>query len=76
MVGIMVSDSIDQFSGFLYLTDREHERVKQSDPDFPKEAHVRLEYGGEWEGYWTGERFMKNVQEAAEFKYNKATHTV
>ena len=45
--GIMVSDFIDQHSGFLQLSDEEHHLACASDPDFPKSARVLLKYGAE-----------------------------
>ena len=38
-----------------------------------------LEYGAEKEGYWTGDRFMKQVENAAnivDIKYDKDNYTV
>ena len=46
--GIMVSDFIDQHSGFLRLTDEQHNLACASDANFPKSAR---EYGAEREGY-------------------------
>ena len=63
--GIMVSDFIDQYSGFLWLTEEEQALSRASDPHFPAEARALLEYGAEREVYWTGEKFMKNVEDAA-----------
>ena len=77
--GIMVSDFIDQHSGYLRLTDEEHELATSTDPTFPKEARALLEYGAEREGYWTNEKFMANVADAAqiaEWKYPSDSHTI
>ena len=77
--GIMVSDYIDQHNGFLCLTDEEHALATATDPDFPKAARELLEYGAAKEGYWTGQKFMANVQKAAriaEFKYKPDKHTI
>ena len=77
--GIMVSDFIDQYSGFLRLTEEEQALSRASDPHFPAEARALLEYGAEREGYWTGEKFMKNVEDAAriaEFKYPSDKFTI
>ena len=77
--GIMVSDFIDQHDAFLQLADEQHAVAKQSDADFPKTARALLEYGAEREGYWTGEKFMVNIANAAkiaDFKYNKEKHKI
>ena len=47
---IMVSDFIDEHSGYLRLSDEEHSLAKASGPKFPKEARVPLEYGADREG--------------------------
>ena len=63
--GIMVSDFITQQMGFLRLSDQEHDIAKTLRHDFPQTARALLEYGGDKEGYWTGEKFMANVKDAA-----------
>ena len=78
-VGVMVSDFIDQHRGFLRLTEQEHTTITANVPDFPKTARVLFEYGAEKEGYWTGEKFMHNVEDAvqiAEHVYPLASHTI
>ncbi len=77
--GIMVSDFIDQHSGFLRLTDEEHALATAANPDFPKTARTLLEYGADKEGCWTGDKFMANVERAAkiaEFKYRSDKYTL
>ena len=74
-----MSDFIEQHSGFLRLTDSEHDVAKEMDPEFPVTARVLLEYGAERQGYWTSEKFMENIESAAriaEFKYPGDTHTI
>ena len=73
--GIMVSDYIDQHSGFLRLSDEEHALATATDPDFPKEARALLEYGADKEGYWTGEKFMANVQQGLQSLSTDQTST-
>ncbi len=76
--GIMVSDFIDQHSVFLRLSEDELAFAKTTDPNFPVEARALLEYGAEREGYWTSDRFMKNIKDAAwiaEFKYSSDKYT-
>lgn len=75
--GIMVSDFVDEHTGFLRLSDEEHSHAK--DPDFPKEARVLLEYGADREGYWNSEKFMVNIENAAriaEYKYPSDRYTI
>ena len=76
--GIMVSDFVDQHSGFLRITDDEHHLACVSDADFPKTAQVLFEYCADKEGYWTSEKFMTNIVDAAKiasFKYPSEKHT-
>ena len=75
----MVSDYIDQHSGFLRLTDQEYAIATATDPEFPKAARALMEYGADKEGYWTGEKFMANVERAAkiaELKYSKEKYSI
>ena len=63
--GIMVSDYVEEHDGFLRLSGTEAALAKASDPTFPMTAQTLLEYGGNKEGYWNSEKFMKNVEDAA-----------
>ena len=77
--GIMVSDFVEEHGGFLKLTDEEFERAKTTNPAIVQNARQLLEYGAEKEGYWTGDRFMAQVENAvniADFKYDKDRYTV
>ena len=68
----MVSDFIDEHSGFLAYNDEEYERAKAINPSTKKYGRVFLEYGENKEGHWTRDRFMeqiKQVVEMAELKY-------
>ena len=70
--GIMVSDFIEEHNGYLHLSDEEYERSKQTFPRLKKYARSFLEYGENKEGYWTSERFMVQIKDAAqiaEIKY-------
>jgi hypothetical protein len=70
--GIMVSDFIDEHSGFLAYTDEEYERAKALNPSAKKYGRAFLEYGENKEGYWTRDKFMeqiKRVVDMAELKY-------
>ena len=76
--GIMVSDFVDEHNGFIALSDAlsdaEHDRAKASNPRIHKYAREFLEYGENREGYWTRDRFIKQMEwaiEMAEIKYPK-----
>ena len=68
----MVSDFIDEFSGYLHLTDADLERGRVTFPDLAKEAREIIFYGENRDGYWTGEKFISQLKRAvliAEVKY-------
>ena len=68
----MISDFIDEHSGFLSLTDEEYERAKQVNLSAKKYARRFLEYGENKEGYWTRDKFIAQINSAvemAELKY-------
>ena len=73
--GIMVSDFIDEYNGFLALTDDEYKRAAEVNPSQKQYARAFLEYGENREGYWNRDRFidqMKQAVEIAEIKYPKS----
>ena len=73
--GIMVSDFIDEHSGFLAFSDEEYEKAKEINPNLPKYARKFLEYGESREGYWDRDKFvaqMKTTIQIAEIKYPKS----
>ena len=73
--GIMVSDFIDEHNGYLALTREEYDRAKVNDPNIHLQAREFLEYGESKEGYWTSDKFMKQMKMAvkiAEVKYPKS----
>ena len=73
--GIMLSDFIDEYSGFLAFTDEEYERAKTMNPSAKKYSRAFLEYGENREVYWTRDKFMEQMKLAvdmAEFKYPSA----
>ena len=77
--GIMVSDFVEEHGGYLQLTDGEFEEAKQLFLNIEQNARQLLEYGADKEGYWTGDRFMKQVEIAAniaDFKYERNNHTI
>ena len=51
--GLMISDFVEEFSGFFWLSDDEYKSIPD-DKEKParKEARVILQYGAEREGYW------------------------
>ena len=61
--------------GYLRLTEEEYEAAKIKYPELKKKCtRSYLEYGESKEGYWTSEKFMNQIKEAAimaEFKYPK-----
>lgn len=72
--GIMVSDFIDEYNGYLGLTADEYENAKKDDPTIRMQARSLLEYGEAREGYWTSDKFMEQLEKAvkiAEVKYPK-----
>ena len=77
--GIMVSDFIDEHNGFLRLSLDELEDARTSNLNFLEQAKELFEYGAARDGYWTGTKFMKQMENAvkiAEFKYTPAMHTL
>ena len=77
--GIMVSDFIDEHNGFLRLSSEELEGARKTDRKFPQEARELFEYGAARAGYWTGEKFMRQIEtecKLAEYKYPSSTHTL
>lgn len=72
----MVSDFIDEFGGFLPLTEAQYDAAKVSNPGIKKYAREFLEYGEAREGYWTRDRFVAQMERAvqiAEIKYPKSS---
>lgn len=70
--GIMISDFIEEYNGYLCFDDTEYETAKCTNPNVKKEAHFLLKYGTDNEGYQDSNKFMQQVKEAvaiAEFKY-------
>ena len=73
--GIMVSDFIDEHNGYLALTREEYDHAKVNNPNIRLQAREFLEYGESKEGYWTSDKFMKQMKMAvkiAEVKYPKS----
>lgn len=77
--GLMVSDFITEHDGFLILTDEQHEHAKHRYAAIPKSARVIFRYGSQSDGYWNSERFLIQVENAAqiaETMYPKGAFTL
>ena len=77
--GRMVSDFVDEHSGFLRLTEEEFEIAREHFEGITKEAREIIEYGENRDGFWTGEKFLSQVKKAlliAEFKYPREKYTL
>jgi hypothetical protein len=75
----MVSDFVEEHRGYRRLSDEEFHQAKERYPSIVPEARRLLEYGADKEGYWTGERFMEQVKNAADIadvKYGGDGYTV
>ena len=59
---IMVSDFITENDGYLCLTPSEYDAMKQSDPSVCMGSRTLLEYGENRDGYWTSNKFMKQMR--------------
>ena len=57
--GIMVSDFVKEYGGYLKLSPEELDHAKSQYPYIEPAARRLLEYGAEKEGYWTSDRFME-----------------
>ena len=71
-LALLVSDFICEQHGYLALTSEEYETAKLTDTTIRMQAREFLEYGEAREGYWTAEKFMKQLKVAvqiAEVKY-------
>ena len=70
--GIMISDFIEEYNGYLRFDDTEYETAKCINPNVKKEAHFLLKYGADSEDCQDSNKFMQQVKQAveiAEFKY-------
>ena len=71
----MVSDFIAECNGYLALTKEEYDHAKVTDPTIRLQAREFLDYGESKEGYWTSDKFTKQMELAvklAEVKYPKS----
>ncbi|XP_062520189.1 uncharacterized protein LOC134195206 [Corticium candelabrum] len=77
--GRMVSDFIEEYSGYLRLSPEDFELAKVACPTIRQEAREIIEYGENRDGYWTHDKFIGQVKQAAmiaEFKYPKDMYTI
>jgi len=77
--GLMVSDFIDEHSGFLRLSSEEQQLARLSQPNLPDTARVIFKFGAQGDGYWNSEHFIAQVDKAmkiAEFKYPSTDNTL
>ena len=68
----MVSEFIDEYSGYLRLSPSEVEASRVINPEITNEARQIIEYVENRDGYWTGEKIVSQVKRAvviAEIKY-------
>ena len=56
--GIMYSEFVEEYNGFLCLTVEGYEEAWQNDRNFPKSARQRFEYGKAHQGYWNSRTMM------------------
>ena len=75
----MVSDFIDEYSGYLALTDQKYDEAHANHPGLWKTARYLLKYGSSSEGYWNSEKFIFQVQHVltiAEKKYPASSYDI
>ena len=62
---VMVADFVDEYNGFLRLTDEAFEQSKaQYGPGLKLEARPVITYGANADGHWNGEKLFFQVQDA------------
>ena len=75
----MVSNFIDEYSGYLKLSPSEVEGARVINPEITNEARQIIEYEGNRDRYWTGDKFMSQVKRAvaiAEIKYPSQSYAL
>ena len=75
--GIMVSDFITEYTGYLRLNDVEFREANRKSLPCKKEERVLWRYGVANQGYWGNEYFIDQVKVAAkivEVKFLSLTH--
>ena len=76
----MVSDFVDEHSGFLELSEQEHKeaKLKYKDKNFPCYSREVIQIRKK-EGHWDNDQFILQVKKAsriASFKYPEDSHTI
>ena len=69
---------MEEYNGYLALTDEEHQRMNHIDTGFPKSARELFIFRENYDGYWSNELLMRQVRKAAAIalvKYPKEMHT-
>lgn len=61
--GIMISDSVDEYNGYVVLTKQEYDH-KVTDPSIRMQAREFLEFGEAKVGYWTSDKFLVQIKTA------------
>ena len=74
--GLMVSDFIDEYSGYLKLSDAEYEEARPHHPNLWKKTRYILKYGEDNQGYWNSETFMTQAVTIAEIKYPRESNSI
>ena len=62
--GLMVSDFIDEHSGYLCLSPEDQEVAKISHADLPAAARTIFKFGAQGDGYWNIDHFLSQVNTA------------
>ena len=60
----MVSDFIDEYTGFLALNEDKYTQGKIKYPDLQREVYAILKYGSDHDGYWNSEKFLTQLEAA------------
>lgn len=61
----MVSDFIEEYSGYLRLSSEEFERAGETFPKIRQEATEVINYGENRVGHWTHDKFLSQIKQAA-----------
>ncbi len=61
----MVTDFVDEYNGYLRLSEDEIRRREETDPTIPLLAREVIEIGESHEGYFTSDKFCLQVAKTA-----------
>ena len=59
---IMIRNFVEEYGGFLRLSDDKFERAQEMDPAFPRQVREVFLIGKKYDGYWTNAHLMANVR--------------